>query len=55
MAYPLCVQAHILELLSAHGMQDAIKFCRLFSVLLFILLMKTSAMFMADITLKEQW
>lgn len=54
MAYSLCMHSHILELLNAHRRQDAIKFCRLLSELLFILPMKTSVIFMAAIALEEQ-
>lgn len=53
-ASPLCVPSHILRVVDAHEMQDAVTFCRLLPELLFMLPMKTSVIFMAGIPLKEQ-
>lgn len=50
--YSLVVNSHILELSNVCGTQDAIKFCRLLSKLLFIHPMKTSVIFMTDIYFK---
>lgn len=46
--------SHILRVVDAREMQDAVTFCRLLPEVLFMLPMKTSVIFMTGIPLKDQ-